>query len=136
MREQIACLPEKLPRDESKIGYTERAKKFPKYAYGANGNSSLVHKVKAVWLRWYELADGGWSMQRRINPGLLAETVCGYSILLTPNHGRTCEIPKPDAVLCGRCHGQGANFPRGKEHAVPMSLAKVRLGCIAQGMSR
>lgn len=58
MREQIACLPEKLPRDESKIGYTERAKKFPKYAYGANGNSSLVHRVKCVWLRWYELADG------------------------------------------------------------------------------
>ena len=131
MRKQIACLPESLPRDESKIGYTEDAKKFPAYAYGKIGSSSLIHKVSRVKLRWYEL-NSATTMQRRINPEMLAETVCGRHIFLDPAHGRMCEIPKPDAVLCGRCHGQGVNFPRGKEHAVPMKLAKIRLGCIAR----
>jgi hypothetical protein len=53
-------------------------------------------------------------------------------IRLSDTSGRTCAIPKPDAVLCAACQGKGRNFPRGKEHDVPMNLAKLRLGCVEE----
>ncbi len=109
------------------------AKRTPKYIYGASGNSCLIHKVREVRLRWWTCGPNGSYLVRLQNPRMLAECMCGMSFRIEPGASVACELPKPDAVLCGRCHGEGTNFPQGREHKVPKRLARVRLGCIAKG---
>lgn len=111
------------------------AKKHPKYVFSSGKNASLIHKVREVKLRWWACGGRGEYLMRLQTPRMFAISMCGASFRLSDTSSSTCAIPAPEAVLCAMCHGEGRNFPRGKEHKVPMTLAKVRLGCISKGCS-
>lgn len=108
-----------------------RAKKHPKYVHGRIGMAMLLHKIDYVEIRWY---DYGWHEFIRLkHPSLVARSVCGNYYHLRAGRAGTCELPAPDAVLCGMCHGTGRIWSRGKIPTVTKRQAKDRLGCVVQG---
>jgi hypothetical protein len=107
-----------------------RAKKFPKYVYSVTGNGCLVHKIAGVRIKWWEVDKGGDRLIRSDTPVMLAETVCGTSRFL--DRAKTCAVPRPDAILCGRCHGEPATFGRKSNPSITRRQAHDRLGCIAE----
>lgn len=113
----------------NRFGITQ-AKKFPKYVYSANKMGLLIHKIVNVELHWWEPCDGGKRLVRRRKPSMIAHTVCGQSKFLKPGKAHTCEIPRPDAVLCGRCHGEAPTFGRIVPPKVSKQYARNHLGCI------
>jgi len=102
------------------------------YVYGTGGNSALMHKVIYLRLRWWDCGPRGAYLIRLQSPRMLAVTACSQMIRIDGTRGKCCALPRPNAVLCAACHGQGRNFPRGREHAVPIQLARVRLGCVEE----
>ncbi len=130
--------PVRRPRnwndERTKYGHVW-ATKFPPFVFGIRGNSCLVHKVKGVRLYWWRIA-GMHLLVKMKRPTMIAECVCNQSFRLDPEIARTCRVPNPDAILCGRCHGEPAPFgERGhaKLAGVKMQDAKVKLGCVVQG---
>lgn len=115
----------------SRFGITV-ATTHPPYVYSSNGMGRLIHRVARVDLHWYD-CKGDW-LRRRSSPKMIAVTVCGNYRHLTSTRrlkARTCAVPAPDAVLCGRCHGQTANFPHRDPTSKRRALeAKRKLGCI------
>ncbi len=120
------------------FGHTE-IKKFPPFVYSLSLNGMLVHKVSHVTASWYEAQYD--RMLRLDTPKLVATTVCGYFFFIhLPRDKKTfkaslCEIPKPDAVLCGRCHGEPASFGKHGKASCSKRVARVRLGCLVRGRS-
>ena len=114
-----------------------RAKRFPKYAYGRLGFACLLHKIIYVDLRWYDVGESGEFLFRVNRPHMTAHCACGQMVYLDSKHGNSCEIPKPEAVLCGRCHGTGPIWPKNRntDVAITKQLAKVRLGCVARTLT-
>lgn len=111
-------------------------RRHPAYVYSINKNACLMHKVHHVEIHWHALVGDGGQLGRLKQPAMIAHTVCGYSRALTPERTRTCAVPLPDSVLCGRCHGEPATFGKhGKGTAAGMKRAEahVRLGCIVNG---
>lgn len=111
-------------------------RRHPAYVYSVNGNACLMHKVRDVEIQWYALVDGGSALGRLRQPAMIAHTVCGNSRLLIPERTRTCHIPLPGAVLCGRCHGEPATFGKhgtGTKAGMKRAEANVKLGCIVNG---
>jgi hypothetical protein len=108
------------------------AKKFPPYVYSANGTGCLIHKVQHVQINWW---TRDWNYLIRLDtPVMIAQTICGMHKRIEPGRMRSalCALPKPEAVLCGKCHGQPANFPRkNPESKAQRRIAKRNLGCIA-----
>jgi hypothetical protein len=109
------------------------AKKFPKYVF-SNMNGLLIHVISSVEFHWYD-ARGSY-LERRDTPRVIINTNCnqtffGHSTTLSSGKPRAsfCELPKADAVLCGRCHGQGPIFGRDSKSTVTKQEAKARLGC-------
>ncbi len=126
---------------DSSFGITT-LKRFPPYVYSLMGGM-LVHKVREVTARWYEAkacrCEGRLEyshLERRTTPRLTVVTVCGQTFYAGAEHAgrsRACEIPKPDAVLCGRCHGTGPVFGRGlAEQSTKRADARRRIGCVAR----
>ena len=105
------------------------AKKHPKYVFGVGGNNALVHKIRCVRLRWWTVGPSGHYLVRLQSPRMFAECICGATKFIDSPRAKVCEMPAPDAVLCGRCMGTGTNFPRGREHDIPIREARVRLWC-------
>jgi hypothetical protein len=109
-----------------------RAKKFAPYVYSANGMGCLIHKVQEVELHWWEYS---WDrLIRREAPVMIARTICGMSKRIEAGRMKAamCAVPKLDAVMCGKCHGQPANFPRNKpESREQRRIAKRNLGCMS-----
>jgi len=64
---------------------------------------------------------------------MIAETVCGQTIFLCDHKGMTCALPKKNAVLCGRCHGEEATFGKHSKKGITRREAKLRIGCAAEG---
>lgn len=121
--------------NESTFGVTD-AKRHPAYVYSINKNSCLMHKVVRVELHWYALVDGGSKMGRLKQPAAIAHTACGCYRVLTPQKSRTCHVPLPDSVLCGRCHGEPATFGKhgkGTQAGLKRAEAHVKLGCVVAG---
>ena len=124
-------------RDHS-FGIT-KLKDFPKYVYGTAGNALLIHKVSSVEAYWYEPDYG--RMLRLETPKLIARSVCQQSFFIHLPRSRQkfkavmCEVPKPDAVLCGACHGQPRPFGRHGKPPCSKEMAKIRLGCLTRGRS-
>lgn len=114
----------------NRFGIT-RAKHFPKYVYSANKMGCLIHKIAHVELHWWEPCDHGVRLVRRHQPRMIATTICGSNKFIEPSRAHTCAVPRPDAVLCGRCHGEPAIFPRNAPHKVTKEFARDHLGCIA-----
>lgn len=110
-----------------------RAKKHPAYVHGKVGMAMLLHKIAYVELRWY---DYGWHEFIRLkHPSISATTVCGTHFRLQAGRSGTCELPSPDAVICGMCTGTGRIWPRGEKNPkVTKRQAKDRLGCVVQGV--
>jgi len=117
--------------ENHKFGVT-RAKRHPKYVY-SNIFGCLVHEITYVEFRWYNVGSGGSSLVRRAHPRISITTNCGQVFFYWSQNGRPkstmCELPNPDAVLCGRCQGKGPVFGKRGSGDVTKSAAKVRLGC-------
>lgn len=105
-----------------------RATKWPPWVFSRQG--ALIHRVAFVEIHWWLIAGRGHIYVRTNRPRLHAMTVCGYRFFLEATRGRTCHVPSPDALVCGRCLKGPRNFPRGAAPAVPYRDAKVRLGCL------
>lgn len=109
--------------------------RHPAYVYAINKNSCLMHKVRDVEIQWYAFVGRG-ALGRLKQPAMIAHTVCGCSRALRPDRSRTCHIPLPGAVLCGRCHGEPATFGKhgaGTKAGLRRSEAHVTLGCVVNG---
>ena len=123
-RPDLNCI---LPR-ESRWWIT-KAKRHMPYVHSTSRNACLIHKVASVQLRWY---DGAYDfMRRREKPSICANCVCGQTIYLNngKRSGKMCEIPDPNAVLCGRCHGEIATFSLNRTVRIKRRWAKDHLGC-------
>lgn len=117
------------------FGITTMAK-HPKYVYGVSHNSMLIHKVSRVEAHWYEARYD--RLLRLETPKLIAKTVCQQHFFIQMPHDRRhftasfCEIPKPDAVLCGACYGKPRPFGKHGKPPCSKELARVRLGCLTR----
>lgn len=122
--------------DERTFGVS-KAKRYPAYVYAINRNAGLMHRVVDVELHWYAFVGPGASQLGRLKqPAAIATTACGTSFPLVSRRTRTCTVPEPDALLCGRCHGELATF--GKHGAatkagITRQAAHVKLGCVVAG---
>jgi hypothetical protein len=108
------------------------AKHHPPYVYGTGRNNCLIHKINYVKLRWWTHGPRGDYLVRLQSPHIFAVANCGAWFALDGTKAKSCTLPRPDAVLCAKCHGEGTNFPHGRPHKVSRGLARVRLGCIAE----
>lgn len=115
----------------SKFGVTH-AKRHPKYVYGPS-LGLLVHEIAHVELHWYTVANHGHDLKRLTSPRITITTNCGQNFFAQPKNGKprsvVCEMPKAEAVLCGRCQGKGPIFPKRSSWLVEKQEAKSRLGC-------
>jgi hypothetical protein len=109
------------------------AKRHPNYVFSVNKNACLMHKIGEVEIQHYAFIAGGSKLGRLKQPAMIAHTVCGASFALTPERSRTCAVPLPDAVLCGRCHGQLPTFRRSVASKAAKIAARVKLGCEVAG---
>lgn len=115
------------------------AKRHPAYVYGASRQSALMHRVARVRLHWYavvSLTGCGSHIARLKQPAMVADTVCGQFFALTPKRSRTCHVPLPNSVLCGRCHGEPATFGKhgaGTKVGLTRRAAGATLGCEVNG---
>ena len=110
-------------------------KRHPAYVYSINKNSALMHKIREVEIQWYAFLGMGHMGRLKI-PAMIAHTVCGVSRALTPDRSRTCAVPEPGALLCGRCHGEGPWFGRDRKAqkaGITRQEAHVKLGCVVAG---
>lgn len=115
------------------FGITQ-AKKFPPYVFSIRGASALVHKVVGVDCRWWKPHYNKLVYQQR--PTMIARTACNYSFFLEGSRTRTCQIPAPDALLCGACHGEERPFGRrgwARKAGITKMSAHVKLGCVVKG---
>jgi hypothetical protein len=115
---------------------SRRRSASPPYVFSVVANAALVHKVAAVEIHWWMVVRSGHALARRKKPKLIAHLVCGGQRFLRPEKSRTCLVPAPDAVLCGRCHGDVASF--GKNGAaikagITRHDAYLKLGCVVKG---
>jgi hypothetical protein len=121
---------------DRKFGITE-ATKHPPYVFSIRGVSCLVHKILRVELHWWRVSGrNGGSLVKLKRPVMIAQTCCAQSFRLEGRISRTCVVPKPDALLCGRCHGEGSTFPkhgRAKKSGLTRQEAHVKLGCVVNG---
>lgn len=136
-RENSIYTGETIPRtrENERMVWSEspRVKKHPKYVHGKIGLAMMLHKIAYVEMRWYDCDYHVF--KRLVHPILCAKTVCGTFWTLQAGKSGTCEMPAPDAVLCGMCHGTGRVWARGQTPTVTKRQAKDRLGCVAGGTS-
>lgn len=132
--DETVALIDRHSVNERTFGVTQ-ARTHPEFVFGIRGVSCLVHKVRHVTIHWYAFA-GMNHLGRLKRPCMIAETMCAQSFRLNPEIARTCEIPSPDALLCGRCLGQGPTFPkRGRAYKSQLTRqeAHIKLGCVENG---
>jgi hypothetical protein len=70
-------------------------------------------------------------MQRLDKPTVIAYCVCGAIRYLNSgkHSAKVCEIPDPNAVLCGLCHGELPTFSRRRKERIARQWAHDHLGC-------
>ncbi len=111
------------------------ARRHPAYVYSINRNSCLMHKIVKVEIHWYAFVNMG-HLGRLKRPAMIATTACGCSRPLLAERTRTCAIPLPGSILCGRCHGEPATFGKhgkGTLTGLKRAEAHVQLGCEVNG---
>ncbi len=111
------------------------AKKHPPYVFAIRGCSCLVHKIARVELHWYRIASAGRLVRQR-RPMAVAHTPCGFFIHLEADRARSCLLPSPDAISCGRCNGDVAPFGKhgfATKAGMKRQEAHVKLGCVVNG---
>jgi hypothetical protein len=128
--------------EDRNFGCTQ-AKRHPRYVYSTDANGCLVHLVRAVNFRWYDIGGTcGEYLVRRNSPTVNITTKCGQLFHVVKHYGKKrrdgagammCELPNPDAVLCGRCQGDAASFRKTKDAYKERQSAKLKLGCMVEG---
>jgi hypothetical protein len=111
------------------------AKRHPVYVYSVTPNSCLMHRIAAVEIYWDVLVNGS-TVGRLKTPRMMARTICGMTKFLFAQKSRTCQVPLPDSVLCGRCHGEVATFGKsgaGTKAGLTRKVARIKLGCEIAG---
>jgi hypothetical protein len=121
------------------------AKRMPTYVY-ATRQGLLLHKVSEMTFYWWKLGPNGKYWIRRTSPRITYHSICGQFFFghdPEPEYKRqegrrsvVCEMPNPDAVLCGRCHGRTPTFAKGnqpKAGGPTRHEARARLGCMMSG---
>lgn len=110
-----------------------KARSGPAYVFSINKSAGLMHKVDGVTIQWYAIVNIT-TLGRLKRPAMIAHTICGMNFPLEADRTRTCRIPEPGAILCGRCHGEPASFgKRGAHRGMKRSEAHVKLACIENG---
>ncbi len=123
-----------------------QARKHPKYVYGRR-QGLLMHEVAVMEFQWWHLGDGGAYWVRAKSPRVTYTTKCGM-FFFGPDPESTfrrdkraksvaCELPRPNAVLCGRCRGEGPVFAKGtkpKAGGPDRYEARLKLGCVVGGV--
>lgn len=100
------------------------AKKFLPYVHSVGPNAMLIHKVAAVKMCF----EG-------TKTTIIAETICGMSKIVAHRYSggrmkaKMCEIPDPNAILCGSCHGELPTFSKRRKVRIKKRWAKDHLGC-------
>lgn len=133
--DETAELIERNTVNDRTFGVTT-TKRHPAYVYSINGNACLMHKIRDVEIHWHALVAGGSKLGRLKQPAMIAHTICSVSMALTPKRSRTCHVPFPGAVLCGRCHGEPPTFAGRRKQTkdgISKQEAHVRLGCVVAG---
>ena len=134
--EYVAAIEGRPDFTDHRFGIT-RAKTYPPYVFGVRGLSCLVHKVRYVELHWWRVGGHrGECLVKLKRPVMIATTNCQQSFRLDGDASRTCHLPSPDALLCGRCQGEPATFPRrgpAKKSGLTRQEAHVKLGCVVKG---
>jgi len=111
-----------------------KAKKFPPYVYSTNTSASLIHRVRYVELRWYEVFTRD-SLKWLNNPNIMVITKCSQQYYLKSRKGKgfqMCEIPDANAVMCGSCSENKPTFKKGVESSKARKIAHTRLGCVSE----
>ncbi len=111
--------------------------KHPKYVYSTSHGAMLMHKILYVKAYWYEAQYD--RLLRLETPELIAVAVCQQAFFIHLPHDERkfrasfCDLPKPEAVLCGACHGEPRPFGKRGKPPCSKELAKIRLGCLMRG---
>lgn len=123
--------PIRIPRDGLPpfYGWTT-ATRFPPYVYSTGPNASLVHKVRSVDLCWVEY-EMNYLLRFPSPVRAVAHTMCAQQFQL--NRAHTCAVPKPDAVRCGRCHGDAPTYGKGRGLIAQKRANRQKLGCVMEG---
>jgi hypothetical protein len=135
--ENVAPIDGRPDHQDHSFGVT-LAKTFPPYVYGIRGVSCVVHKILRVELHWWRVSDSGCRLVRMKRPVMIAITPCAQSFWLRVEVCRTCRVPNPDALLCGRCHGEISTFPKrgpARKTGETRQEAHIKLGCVVAGYS-
>jgi hypothetical protein len=133
--EGVAPIPDRIDFRCPTFGVTV-ARRHPPYVFSVRGVSCLVHKVRRVEVHWYRISDGGHGLVRMRRPVLIDQTHCAQHFRLEAGASRTCRVPSPEALLCGRCHGERATFAKrgpSRQEGITRQAAHVRLGCVVDG---
>lgn len=112
------------------------AKKHPPFVFAIRGVSCLVHKIARVEMHWYRVGRHGHALVKLKRPAMFAITNCSQHFMLQGDRSRTCQLPSPDALLCGRCHGEVATFGKhgpATKAGIKRQVAHVKLGCAVKG---
>ncbi len=113
------------------------AKTFPPYVFSVGANAGLVHKIVRVEIRWWVPGGHhGECLVKLQRPRMIAQLACGDFRFLQGSRSRTCLLPDPEALLCGRCHGEPATFGKHGEaikKGISRQQANVKLGCVVKG---
>jgi hypothetical protein len=125
-----------IERHGCRGGPVTYASKHPPFVFSVRGVSCVVHKIAYVEVHWWRVGGHGHTLVKMKRPVMVAHTPCGAFFRLQGERSRTCHVPNPDAILCGRCHGEPASF--GKHGAatkagIKRQVAHVKLGCVVQG---
>lgn len=115
---------------ERTFGVT-RLRKFPPFVYSLLGGM-LVHSVSHVEAQWYAPEYG--RLRRLPSPRLTVHANCGAVFYAGRDSGKraqACVRPRADAVMCGRCRGEGAVLV-GADRASKRRDARRRLGCVME----
>lgn len=127
---------------------TTRAKRHPKYVYGTK-QGLLLHEIAKMELQWWQLSGNGHYWRRVKSPRVYYTTKCGMNFFgpdpespyKKDANGKAtvCELPKPDAVLCGRCKGEPPIFAKGsqpKPGGPTRQEARARIGCVVNATAK
>lgn len=124
-------------RGQKEFGVT-KAKRFPSHVFSNDANGCLVHQVRHIKFRWYELHTSN-SLRWLNAPSVFVTTRCGQVFFPRARAKRRaddgftmCELPSSDAVICGRCQGGKASFQKGVQSYPERRAARQRLGCVAR----
>jgi len=112
------------------------AQRFPPFVFSIRGASCLIHRVQRVEVHWWRIAGHGHLLAKLKRPVLIAITICGSHFRLCGDIARTCHVPNPDAIPCGRCNGEVAPFGKhgsATKAGLKRQVAHVRLGCVVKG---